>query len=107
MFDGDRSTWATVQMELATLRGDVARARSFADTAQMVFADQNQGAYYQHQLMRVYLLVGENEKALDILEQLVRIPYLLTPAWIRIDPTFAPLEGNPRFERILQSTPSV
>jgi hypothetical protein len=27
------------------------------------------------------------------------IPYYLSPGWLRIDPTFAPLKGNPRFER--------
>ena len=146
MFDNDRSTWATVQMQLATLRGDRARAVAYADTAQAEFAkqiqktpndpqrhlfrglalatlgrkaeaireatfgasfnpldkDQTQGPYYQHQLMRVLLLVGENEQALDILEQLVKIPYVLTPAWIRIDPNFAPLKGNPRFEKLIR-----
>jgi tetratricopeptide (TPR) repeat protein len=147
MFDDDRPTWATVQMQLATLHGDAARARSFADTAQAEFAqqlratpndpqqrlfrglalatlgrkaeaideatrgasfnpisqDQASGAYYQHQLMRVYLLAGETEKALDVLEALIKVPYVLTPAWIRIDPNLAPLKGNPRFEKILQT----
>jgi hypothetical protein len=28
----------------------------------------------------------------------VRIPYYLSPGWLRIDPTFAPLKGNPRFQ---------
>jgi len=59
------------------------------------------GAYIQHQLVRIYLLVGEPEQALDQLEPLLRMPYYLSPAWLRIDPTFAPLKGNPRFERLV------
>jgi hypothetical protein len=51
--------------------------------------------------VRIYLLVGEPEKALDQLEPLLKIPYLLSPGWLRIDPTFAPLKGNPRFERLV------
>lgn len=58
------------------------------------------GPYYQHLLVRIYLLVGEPEKALDQLQPLLRIPYYLSPGWLRIDPTFAPLKGNSRFERL-------
>jgi serine/threonine-protein kinase len=59
------------------------------------------GAYYQHQLARIYLLLGEPEKAVNQLEQLLKVPYYLSPGWLRIDPTFAPLKGNPRFERLI------
>jgi TolB-like protein/Flp pilus assembly protein TadD len=56
--------------------------------------------YLQHQLARIYILTGEPDKAVDQLEALLQQPYFLTPAWLRIDPNFAPLEGNPRFERL-------
>jgi len=59
------------------------------------------GAYVQHQLARIYILVGQPEKALDQLEPLLKIPYYLSPGWLRIDPTFASLKGNPRFERLV------
>ncbi len=62
------------------------------------------GAYLQHQLVRIYLLVGEPEKALDQLEPLLRMPYHLSPGWLWIDPTFASLRGNPRFERLVNGT---
>jgi hypothetical protein len=58
------------------------------------------GPYYQHQLAQIYLLVGEPEKALDQLEPLLKTPYYLSPGWLRLDPTFASLKGNPRYDRL-------
>ena len=60
------------------------------------------GPYLQHQLARIYLLVGEPEKALDHLEPLLKIPYVLSPGWLQIDPNFDPLRGNPRFQRLVE-----
>jgi TolB-like protein/tetratricopeptide (TPR) repeat protein/tRNA A-37 threonylcarbamoyl transferase component Bud32 len=60
--------------------------------------------YVQHQLVRAYILTGEHEKALDVLEEVVQKPYDLTPGWLRIDPNFTPLRGNPRFERLVAAS---
>jgi TolB-like protein/tRNA A-37 threonylcarbamoyl transferase component Bud32 len=65
--------------------------------------DAQNGPYYMHQLARIYVMVGEPEKAIDALEQLLRIPYFLSTGWLRIDPTFASLKGHPRYERLLKS----
>ena len=59
------------------------------------------GPYNQHQLARIYILVGEPEKALDQLEPLLKIPYVLSPGWLRIDPNFDPLRKNPRFQKLV------
>ncbi len=63
--------------------------------------DAEIGPYFQHQLVRIYLLVGEPEKALDQLEPLLKIPYYLSPGWLKIDPNFDPLRSNPRFQRLV------
>ena len=59
------------------------------------------GAYNQHQVVRIYMILGEREKALDLLEPLLRIPYYVSPGWLAIDPNFAPLKSHPRFVALL------
>jgi tetratricopeptide (TPR) repeat protein len=144
-FDDARGAWGIVLAQTYALRGNAAKARVYADSARLAFAQQLQatpqdaqghvllglalaylgqkaeairegerggalmpisrdaidGAYLQHQLARIYLLVGEPEKALDHLKPLLKIPYCLSPGWLKIDPNFAPLRGNPRFERLV------
>ena len=66
-----------------------------------VSKDAWDGAYYQHQLVRIFMLVGEPEKALDRLEPLLKMPYFLSPGWLKIDPNFDPLRKNPRFQKLV------
>jgi len=66
--------------------------------------DAYTGSYVQHQLARIYIILGEQEKALNLLEPLLKTPYYLSPGWLKVDPTFNPLRKNPRFQRLLGGT---
>jgi serine/threonine protein kinase/tetratricopeptide (TPR) repeat protein len=54
-------------------------------------------------LVRIYVLVGEPEKALDNLEKVLKLPAPWAPGWLRIDPNFDPLRSNPRFQKLAGS----
>jgi hypothetical protein len=66
--------------------------------------DLGTGSYAQHQLVRIHLLAGARDEAITRLEPLLNIPYLLTPGWLRIDPTFAPIRGDQRFDRLIKTS---
>ncbi|HYL28360.1 MAG TPA: protein kinase [Gemmatimonadales bacterium] len=52
-------------------------------------------------LAEVYTVLGDTNAALDQLEALLAVPSPLSGARLRADPTWAPLRGNPRFERLV------
>ncbi len=64
--------------------------------------DNTNGPYVRYQTARVLIQAGAYDKALDLMEPLMTAFYSeLTPAWLRLEPVFKPLKGNPRFERLL------
>ena len=90
-------------LALAYLGRDTEAATSSDRAGALLPIDQDAlfGPQIQHKRLRIHLLTGEHEKALTLLEPLLTVPYWLTPAWLRVDPTFAPLRGNARFERLV------
>ena len=96
----DTSSWAWCSHIWAG-REEAIREGERGIALRKIIKDEYSNPYYQHLLARIYLLVGQPEKALDNLEPLLKIPYFLTPQWLKIDPTFDSLRGNPRFQKLV------
>ncbi len=90
-----------VALAYAGRKDEAVREGQRAVALRPVSRDAIDGPYYLHQLARIYILVGEPEKALDQLEPLLKIPYYLSPGWLKIDPNFDSLRGNPRFQKLV------
>jgi len=57
--------------------------------------------YCRHVLARIYVAVGDHPRALAQLDSLLAKPYMVSPAWLTIDPAWAPLKGDPHFARLI------
>ncbi len=55
----------------------------------------------RHELAQIYLIAGDHARAIAQLDTLLGVPYFLTPDWLRIDPTWAPLRGDAEFQKLL------
>jgi TolB-like protein/Flp pilus assembly protein TadD len=67
--------------------------------------DAYTASYVLHQVARLYALVGEPDKAIDRLETLLKIPYYVSPGWLKIDPAFNSLRKLPRFQKLQTASP--
>ena len=62
--------------------------------------DAVSGPYHESNLARVYMMTGHPDKAIAILERLLKLPGWITPAELRVDPIWAPLRSFPRFRAL-------
>jgi hypothetical protein len=76
------------------------RAVEAGPRTRTVILEHVRGAY-MHSLVRIYIPVGEPEKALDHLEPLLKIPSYLSPGWLKINPNFDPMSKKPRFQKLV------
>jgi tetratricopeptide (TPR) repeat protein len=58
------------------------------------------GAYLLESFAATYALVGENEKAVALLEELLAVPSQLSPALLRLDPAWDSLREEPGFRKL-------
>ncbi len=68
-----------------------------------VSRDVYDGALVLQGLAQVYAWTGEKEKALAVLQTLMGMPGYLTYGYLRVDPSWDPLRGDPRFEKFVAS----
>jgi tetratricopeptide (TPR) repeat protein len=72
--------------------------------------DRVQGPAYEEILALVETMVGENSRAISTLTRLLQTPYNsliylpapITPAFLRLDPLWDPLRGDPAFQKLCE-----
>jgi eukaryotic-like serine/threonine-protein kinase len=100
----DADAHTTLGVALAYLGQKAAAIREGKRGAALNAHDPLNASYNDYQLARIYLIAGETEPALDKLQELLKTPCFVSAGWLRLDPTFTPLRGNPRFERLVNGS---
>jgi tetratricopeptide (TPR) repeat protein len=103
--DGQRLVFLGLALAYLGRRAEAVKEGERAVALWPIARDGYFGPYLQHQLARIYTVVGEPDKAIDQLEALLKTPYFLSPGWLRIDPNFESLRGNPRFQKLVAGAP--
>ena len=67
------------------------------------------GPAFEENLARVQTIFGENSRAISTLRQLLQTPYTwdyapmpITPAYLKLDPFWDPLRGDPAFQKLCE-----
>jgi eukaryotic-like serine/threonine-protein kinase len=71
--------------------------------ARSISRDAVDGPLVATNLARIYTMLGRVDAAIDQLQIVLSRPGPLSPAWLRADPLWEPLRGNPRFERLVSA----
>jgi serine/threonine-protein kinase len=99
----DPQHYAFLGVALAALgRKDAAiRAATRATELAPIDADAFLGPYVQMLLARVHMMVGNHDRAVELLKDPVTLPNNVSKAWLRVDPTWDPLRKHPGFQRLV------
>jgi DNA-binding SARP family transcriptional activator/TolB-like protein/tetratricopeptide (TPR) repeat protein len=94
---------ALLGLALAGLRrsADAIREGERAVALVPVSKDAEWSGYPRANLARIYVVLGQRDKAIDQLEIVLSRPGPLSAGWLRTDPFWDPLRGSPRFQRLV------
>jgi len=81
---------------------DAMRAGERAAALVPISKDMEEGTGQAIELAKIYASVGEADKALDLIEELLSIPSWLSVGLLRLDPVWDPLRDHPRFQALLE-----
>ncbi|MGB6865609.1 MAG: tetratricopeptide repeat protein, partial [Candidatus Aminicenantaceae bacterium] len=78
------------------------RAAQKATDILPITKDAYRGVFREKDLARVYSMVREFDKAIDLIERLLSIPGEISVPLLRTDPVWIPLKSNPRFLKLVK-----
>ena len=99
-------TVVAVRLNTFTIRREDAAVSEAKLAVKQRAKDKFFGRRSVENLAMVYALIGKQESAIALIEDLLSTVYFnpLTPHVLRIDPMWRNLRGHPRFEALLRNT---
>jgi eukaryotic-like serine/threonine-protein kinase len=105
----DSTNWQSLLFRGLMLAYVGKRAEAIRDRDRGLALSQTQGdewsgvPYAEHLAARIDVAIGDRDAAIAQLRVILAKPYVISPAWLRIDPAWNFLRGDPRFEKLAHS----
>jgi eukaryotic-like serine/threonine-protein kinase len=52
-------------------------------------------------LAQTYAIAGDEDQGIATLERILKLPFYVTPAWLKVDPTWDSFRKNPKFQKLV------
>ena len=88
-----------------TERAEALASTDKAIALRPVSRDAFGGADLLESKAEILVILGEHDAAIGVIEQLLAMPSNMSRNYVRLDPFYAPLRGNPRFQRLVSGSP--
>jgi serine/threonine-protein kinase len=59
-------------------------------------------SYRTKDMAQIYLMIGDQDRAIDELEHLLSVPGFFSAGYLKVDPTWNAIRNHPRFQALLK-----